>query len=242
MKTLNLNSTGPIVEFLQNILQKLGLYTGNIDGIFGNSTRNSVLQLQRNFGLTQDGIVGNSTWNALSPYIDGGLGFIVPTNIRYSSNILTININTLSRLYPFLNIGSAGRSVLNNNIPFISIGRGNKTVFYSASIHANEWITSIVLMKFLADYCYAYQNNLSIFGIPANTIYNNCTIYIIPMVNPDGVDLVTGEFVLNSPAYLFAQRISSNFPEIPFVDGWKSNIRGVDLENLQPFLLLILFK
>ena len=187
MKTLRFGSTGPMVEFSQNLLKQLGFYTGIIDGIFGRLTLNAVTNFQRNFGLTPDGVVGSATWNALSPYINGRLGFIVPTNISYSSSILNININSLKTLYPFLTIGSAGRSVLNNNIPYIKIGQGNKEVFYSASIHANEWITSVVLMKFLADYCYAYQNNLTIFGYPARTLYDNCTIYIMPMVNPDGV-------------------------------------------------------
>ena len=51
---------------------------------------------------------------------------------------------------------------INNEIKNVSvkIGNGNKEVFYSASYHGNEWITSTVLMKFLADYCYCYKNNL----------------------------------------------------------------------------------
>ena len=197
MKTLKLGSTGSLVEFLQNLLQKLGFYNGQIDGIFGNRTQNAVLAFQRSFGLVADGIVGNATWNALSPYINGSLGFIVPTNISYSSRILDINLNSLKNLYPFLEIGSIGRSILGKNIPYIRIGRGTKQVFYSASYHANEWITSVVLMKFLADYCYTYQNNLSIFGYSARNLYNTTSIYIVPMVNPDGVILIfTGIFIL----------------------------------------------
>ena len=232
MKTLKLNSTGPLVEFLQNILKILGFYAGTIDGIFGNGTRNAVIRFQSNFGLTPDGIVGFNTWRALSPYINGALNFIVPTNISYSSTILEINLNSLKNLYPFLEIGSIGSSVLNKNIPYIKMGQGPKEIFYSASFHANEWITSVVLMKFLADYCYCYKNNLTIFGYSARELFQNVTIYLVPMVNLDGVDLVTGEISVGSKPYLSAQQISYNYPNIPFVDGWKANIRGVDL-NLQ---------
>ena len=170
MKTLKLGSTGPMVEFLQDILQILGFYNGFIDGIFGNNTRNAVISFQKNYGLVPDGIVGINTWNALSPYINGALNFIVPTNINYSSSILNINLNSLKKPYPFITIGSAGKSILAKDIPYIKIGRGKKEVFYSASFHANEWITSVVLMKFLADYCYCLQNNLTIYGYSAREL------------------------------------------------------------------------
>ena len=71
-------------------------------------------------------------------------------------------------------------------------------------------------MKFLADYCYCYSNNLTIFGYPARWLFNVSTIYLVPMVNPDGVDLVTDNLNKTSLAYLNAISISRQFPDIPF--------------------------
>lgn len=232
MRLLKQGSTGPLVEYLQTILKALGFYKGDIDGIYGPQTVNSVKFFQRRFRLSPDGIVGDKTWNALTPYINGRLGFIVPTNIRYSSEIMEINLNTFKTLYPFLEIGSIGKSVLGNDIPYVRLGTGSNHVFYSASIHANEWITSPMLMKFIADYCHTYSRGLTLYNQKTRDLFQKSSIYIVPMCNPDGVDLVTGSIPRNSMAYTTARSYAQNYPAIPFPSGWKANIRGIDL-NLQ---------
>lgn len=157
---------------------------------------------------------------------------IVDTEKEYHYEVLIENIKSLQKKYPFLRVGTIGKSTLGLSIPYIRIGIGKKEVFYSAAIHANEWITSIVLMKYIEDFCFAYATNSKIGGYDAKTIFNQTSIYFVPMCNPDGVNLVTGKVNKNSSFYRKTKQIAEEFPTIPFPSGWKANIQGVDL-NLQ---------
>ena len=278
METLKLNSKGPLVELLQSTLKKIGFFSYNIDGIFGNLTQQSVKNFQSEFGLNSDGIVGPLTWDSLTPYINGftnyeikpgdtlwnlankfsttvnailtanpelnsanlkigetiiiPFGSIVPTNISYTSDFLDMNILSMQVIYPFLEIGTIGQSVLGKPLRYIRFGNGPKEIFYNASIHANEWINSPLLMKFLEILSKAYVNNLNVFGYPAKYLYENTSLYIVPMVNPDSVDLVTGNYPEDSEIIKNTKLISQNYPDIPYPSGWKANIVGTDL-NLQ---------
>lgn len=124
---------------------------------------------------------------------------IILTNRFYTTNLFYNNIKSLLITYPFLQNEIIGYSVLGNPISCIRIGRGSNHVFYSGSIHANESITCNLLLKFIEDFCIAYTNNSNIYGISARNIFDYASIYIVPMCNPDGVNLVNGYYPTRKP-------------------------------------------
>lgn len=161
------------------------------------------------------------------------LGFeVAPTNVSYTSTLLALVVEGFRARYPFLETGSIGLSVLGSPIHYLAIGNGDTEVSYNASHHANEWITTPLLLKFLEEYAEAYAIGGTIYNMPAATLYSKAKLYLVPMVNPDGVDLVTGAIAPGSPAYARARALAQNYPAIPFPSGWKANIAGTDL-NLQ---------
>lgn len=71
----------------------------------------------------------------------------------------------------------------------------------------------------------------TLYGYNAAELYRHTTLSLVPMVNPDGVDLVTG-LLQEGPWYQRAREWAESYPAIPFPLGWKANLNGVDL-NLQ---------
>lgn len=163
------------------------------------------------------------------------LGFsLVPENVDYSYFLVSLIIDGLKARYPFIETGSAGVSVLGNNLYYIAIGNGTTEVFANASHHANEWITTPILLKYAEDYLNYVVNGENIEGADIRTLFETKKFYIMPLVNPDGVDLVTGALNAENPSYISARSIAAEYPSIPFPDGWKANIEGTDLNLNYP--------
>lgn len=156
---------------------------------------------------------------------------LVSEEVDYSSILNEFIIEGLAVRYPFLIASSIGQSVMGKDIPYVQMGIGEKQVFYNASFHANEWITTPVLLKFLEEYASAYAANQSLYGENSRQLFDEYSLFMVPMVNPDGVDLVNG--VLKNNSYeMNARMIAASYPDIPYPSGWKANIEGIDL-NLQ---------
>jgi len=157
---------------------------------------------------------------------------IVNTDVPITGASCDRMILELAKAYPFCRTELVGISAYGRPIRALIIGNGERKVLYSAAHHANEWITALVLLKFAEELAQAIQSGTRIYGIEAKNIAAAATIYLIPMVNPDGVDLVVGALPQGSVPYGLARELAGNYPDIPFPSGWKANLLGVDL-NLQ---------
>ena len=157
---------------------------------------------------------------------------IVTTDIPISSARNDDLIQQIVRTYPFCRTELIATTAFGRPLRTLVIGTGPRKVLYTAAHHANEWITSYILLKFAEELAAAIQNGGRVYGVPAKNIAAAATIYMVPMVDPDGVDLVTGAITPGSLEYAAARSLADNYPAIPFPDGWKANLLGVDL-NLQ---------
>ncbi len=159
---------------------------------------------------------------------------VVATNIPYNSYLCGLIAEGLAVRYPFIKLTQVGRSVEDNPLILLKIGRGGRKTFFNASHHANEWITTPLTLRFLEEYAKAFVTSGKIEGVDSERLYDTTTLYIMPLVNPDGVDLVTGATRKDNEAYLDVLALAENYPLIPFPSGWKANIRGVDLNLNYP--------
>ena len=157
---------------------------------------------------------------------------IVKTDAPMTWTLCDQTIEALLSAYPFVRSEVLTETSFGRTVRTLVLGEGPRQVLFTAAHHANEWITATLLLKFAEELAEAMAANGKIWGVSAATIRKQVTVHLVPMVNPDGVDLVTGAIAPGSPQYDRALGFSENYPSIPFPDGWKANLNGVDL-NLQ---------
>ena len=146
-------SGGDAVKIIQQRLQDLGYYTGNVDGIYGYGTYEGVRLYQQNNGLTPDGIVGEGTLRSL--------GILDEVNEQYDLEVLSRAIYAEGRGEPYEGQVAIGAVILNrvdspdfpNTIPGVVYQTGafdavrdgqinltpNETAYSAAKDALNGW-------------------------------------------------------------------------------------------------------
>ena len=157
---------------------------------------------------------------------------IVKTDVPMTSELCERTILELVRTYPQCRSEVLTETAYGRRVRTLVIGSGPRKVLFTAAHHANEWITTPVLLKFAEELAQAAQEGEMLAGVSAAALVRQVTIYMVPMVNPDGVDLVTAAVAPGTFAYAMAAQLADFYPGIPFPEGWKANLLGVDL-NLQ---------
>ena len=102
---------------------------------------------------------------------------IVKTNVPMTYGLCERTILELVSTYPFLRTEVLTQTAYGRNLRTLVIGNGARKVIYSAAHHANEWITTPVILKFVEEYAEALKADEEIFGVKASELAAKTTIY-----------------------------------------------------------------
>ena len=137
-------------------------------------------------------------------------------------------IEELADCYSCLSVSYIGESILGRGIPILTLGTGEKGVLYVGAHHGMEWITSMLLLRFVKDCCDLYQRNGKLMHISVPYLLSTRTLYLVPMLNPDGVEYqIHG---VPKDHILYDRVLAMNGGSEDF-SHWQANARGVDLNH-----------
>jgi len=148
---------------------------------------------------------------------------------NYTFETLKTDLKMLNKRFPKAEYGTIGKSVWGKDLYYIKLGHGKKKISYNGAHHGMEWITSAVLMKFAKDFLAAQQTSKCLNGFCVRALCEKVSLYIIPMLNPDGVELSAKglpEWLTEAErSRLIEYNGSEDFTK------WQANAHGVDLNH-----------
>jgi len=146
----------------------------------------------------------------------------------YDYNMLMKDCDLLSKNYNFCDLFSVGESVMEKKLFCLGIGKGKKKLFINGAHHGLEYLTSAFIIRFLKEFCKAYETGDDFLGFDVNQFYDSVTLYAIPMVNPDGVDIAVNGIDITNP---YHRKLISMVGIHSFNKVWQANANGVDINH-----------
>jgi len=164
--------------------------------------------------------------------LDGGRRIVTGQQIysyaRMESDLLELSL----RYEGLIGVEVIGSSVEGRSIYAARLGRGEREIMINGSHHAYEHMTTNLNMKMLEEYALAAVEGRVIAGECVAGLLEIVSIVFVPMVNPDGVELVQGGGICE----LRIVELEGMNAAGRCFRGWKANIRGVDLNRQYPAL------
>ncbi len=158
---------------------------------------------------------------------------IVSPTAPYSHDQLLRDVTALKNAYPeLIQCEDAGYSAEGRVLPLIRLGTGRASVLCIGAYHAREYIASAYLMYAVNVYAYTAAKHKRFGTYDMDKLLSECSLYVMPMVNPDGVALVQGGLkAVQQPEIVKKMTLVR-----PSYCEWKANVNGIDLNRHYPAL------
>ncbi len=135
-------------------------------------------------------------------------------------------LKNLKGEYPFLNVCTCGKTLLGKNIYSVVFGKGKEKILYAGGTHGTEWLTSLLLIRFLEKLSHMFKTDGFISGYSVCELYSKYTLVIVPEINPDGIEIsIKGKTACGKYDELCENACAGNFGI------WNANARGVDINH-----------
>lgn len=155
----------------------------------------------------------------------------IDINKRYLYEQMVEDIKRLEEAYPqIIQAEIIGQSEDNRDIYLIKLGKGKVQALMLGGVHAREIANTPLIMKMINEYARLYYKIGELDGFNVRNLLDSVTLYIVPLVNPDGMEIVVnGEEAIRTPELREALKKMPGNRRM-----WKANARGVDLNRNFP--------
>ncbi len=136
------------------------------------------------------------------------------------------------RTYQFLldprwsSVFPIGRSLLGRGLYAVRLGNPKRFSLFVGGVHGQEWLTSLLLFRFLDDLFFSIAQNRPLAEIPVKKALDRQGLVVIPALNPDGICIAL-EGAAGAPGR------EEQVTELSGGDfsSWQANARGIDLNH-----------
>lgn len=225
---------GSSLEYEHKIVDEIP----DMESLTGEDLEESDMEYNENSNLAQ-----NENLNSLPKDI------VDTTKQRYSYEDMVSDLEELKKVYPNqmeLNILTTTKD--NRNVYEVIVGNpdAKRHMIIHASIHAREYMTTLLVMKQLEYYLNQYETG-TYNDQSYRELFDQIAIHLLPMVNPDGVSISQG--IVDENSQISGVRSSTIQEEIlrwyerdhtsgatsltlsRYMERFKANANGVDLNR-----------
>lgn len=145
---------------------------------------------------------------------------------QFDYEVFRTYLYSLKRRYPFLNCRVCGRSLAGRAIFSVSIGSAASPALMAGGFHGQEWLTPLLLLRFLERICESMVNGKELCGINVSGALQNRELLLVPNVNPDSNSIALHGAACAGSYNETVQKISGGD-----FSSWNANARGVDINH-----------
>lgn len=154
---------------------------------------------------------------------NGFVSMVDVTTPESYSSLLEAVVTLRSEYSESLKCFTLGTTATGKAIPMVTMGSGEKKALVVGGLHAREHLTTKYLLRVIEEYCFANEKGDGKYGdYDIKALLSEYTVYIVPCLNPDGLDIVLSKLSVKDGVY------------VDVLSEYKANYNGVDLNRNFP--------